>query len=66
MSEKVLMFSGLEAQSEINRSLDELYGNLDRALPGRSGRTRTPRLLTSILQERKRERRQKRISRYEL
>jgi hypothetical protein len=28
--EEMLMFSGLEAQSEINRLLDELYGNLDR------------------------------------
>lgn len=28
---EMLMFSGLEAQSEINRLLDELYGNPDRA-----------------------------------
>jgi hypothetical protein len=28
--EEMLMFSGLEAQSEITRLLDELYGNLDR------------------------------------
>jgi hypothetical protein len=34
----VLMFSGLEAQSEINRLLDELYGGLEQASPVVAGR----------------------------
>jgi hypothetical protein len=37
VSEEVLMFGGLEVQSEINRLLDELYDNLDRATLDEAG-----------------------------
>lgn len=37
------MFSGLEAQSEMNRLLDEIYGNPDRASLGGTKRcSKTP------------------------
>jgi hypothetical protein len=47
------MFSGLEAQSEISRLLDELYGSLDRAfLDEAGGRERcTPRRVTGTSRE---------------
>ena len=66
MSKEVSMFSELEVQSEISQLLDELYGNLERAFPGGVGGRDLPAFFRSILEERKRERRQKSISRYEL
>jgi hypothetical protein len=40
---EMLMFSGLEAQSEINRLLDEIYGGLDStSLDQATRRSRTP------------------------
>jgi hypothetical protein len=40
---EMLMFSGLEAQGEINRLLDEIYGSPDRAsLSQKKRRSKTP------------------------
>lgn len=40
---EMLMFSGLEAQSEMNRLLDEIYGSPDRASVGGTKRcSKTP------------------------
>lgn len=39
----MLMFSGLEAQGEINRLLDELYGERGRASLGETEERRTPK-----------------------